>query len=167
MTVTVDRQLGEGLDDDPDSPALPTEAELRYWLETALDIADGPDEAEVTVRLVDTAESAGLNGDYRGRPRATNVLSFPFEAPPGLDEPLGLLGDLVVCAPVVAREAAEQDKVVAAHWAHMVVHGALHLLGHDHQDDTEAATMEGLERRILATLGHPDPYPEDETVPDP
>ncbi|MFO8155281.1 MAG: rRNA maturation RNase YbeY [Pseudomonadota bacterium] len=157
--------MGEGLDDEPDSPALPTEAQLRKWLETTLRTADGPREAELTVRLVDAAESARLNGDYRGRPRATNVLSFPFEAPPGLDQALGLLGDLVVCAPVVVREAAEQDKTVEAHSAHMVVHGALHLLGHDHQDKAEAETMEGLERRILAALGYPDPYPEDETVP--
>ena len=164
MSVTVDRQLGEGLDDEPDSPALPSTAALARWLEAALSTADGPEAAEVTVRLVDTAESAQLNGDYRGRPRPTNVLSFPFEAPPGLEESLGLLGDLVICAPVVVREAAEQGRSEETHWAHRVVHGALHLLGHDHQDDAEAATMEALERRTLAALGFPDPYPEDEAA---
>lgn len=117
--------------------------------------------AEVVVRVVDEAESAALNEAYRGRRGPTNVLSFPFEAPPGAST--GLLGDLVICAPVVAREAQEQGKPARAHWAHMVVHGVLHLLGYDHQTPVQAVEMEDLERDILARLGYPDPYRGDET----
>lgn len=97
-----------------------------------------------------------LNARYRGRDYATNVLSFPAELPPGVDVPL--LGDIVVCAPVVAREAAEQHKAPRAHWAHMLVHATLHLLGHDHEQPHDATRMEALETRILAALGFPDPY---------
>lgn len=134
----------------------PPEAAFREWLSAAL-AASGRESEEVTVRVVDTAESQALNRDYRGRDAPTNVLSFPFEPPPGIEAP-GILGDLVICAPVVAREAAEQGKPERAHWAHMTVHGALHLLGHDHQHDAEAECMEAEERRILDGLGYPDPY---------
>ncbi|MBK1726023.1 rRNA maturation RNase YbeY [Halorhodospira neutriphila] len=133
----------------------PAEAAFREWLAAAL-AASGRG-GEVTVRVVDAAESQALNRDYRGRDAPTNVLSFPFEPPPGIDDP-GILGDLVICAAVVAREAAEQGKPERAHWAHMTVHGALHLLGYDHQHDAEAERMEAEERRILAGLGFPDPY---------
>ena len=132
---------------------LPGDAELEAWAGAALAV-EGP--AEVTLRIVDEEESAALNQRYRGRQGPTNVLSFPFEAPPGVELPL--LGDLVVCAPVVRREAGEQGKPEAAHWAHMLVHGMLHLQGHDHQTEDEAARMEALEHDILAGLGFPDPY---------
>lgn len=112
---------------------------------------------ELSIRLVDAAESAALNGAYRDRPRATNVLSFAAGAElPGLVA----LGDLVICLPVVMREAREQGKMPEAHLSHMAVHGVLHLLGFDHIGDDEAATMEALERRIMAALGYDDPYRE-------
>jgi probable rRNA maturation factor len=113
-------------------------------------------DASVVIRLVDEAESAGLNMAYRGKEGATNVLSFPFEAPPGIDE--AHLGDLVICAPVVAREAAEQGKTTEAHWAHMVVHGMLHLQGYDHIEEIDARRMEALEIMILDRLGYDNPY---------
>jgi len=140
-----------------EAPDLPAEGDVHRWVAAAL--AGRRGEAEVVVRIVDEAESAELNGTYRGKHYATNVLSFPFEAPPGVA--MSLLGDLVICAPVVAREAAEQGKAGMAHWAHMVVHGTLHLIGYDHETDAEAEEMEGLEREILAGLGIGDPYGED------
>ena len=114
----------------------------------------------MTVRIVDEAESNELNLTYRGKDKPTNVLSFPFEAPPGLELPL--LGDLVICRQVVEREAQEQGKPLMAHWAHMVVHGSLHLLGYDHIEDEEAEEMEALERDIMQELGFADPYQSDE-----
>lgn len=144
---------------------LPDETQIRQWVEAVLQ--GRLDEAELGIRIVDEVESAELNQTYRDRPGPTNVLSFPFEMPDlpeGLasdkeDEvPANLLGDLVICAPVVAREATEQGKPEVAHWTHMVVHGVLHLLGYDHLDPDEAAEMEGLERQILAGLGLADPY---------
>jgi len=136
-----------------DSAHLPTATDFRRWAEAAL---NGHDGAELTIRVVDEAESAELNEGYRHKQGPTNVLSFPFEAPPGVALPL--LGDIIICAPVVAREADEQGKAVAAHWAHMVVHGTLHLIGYDHETDAEAEEMEGLERETLAALGIGDPY---------
>jgi len=133
---------------------LPTAADVRRWAAAAL--AGGPVQAELTVRIVDEEEGAKLNQTYRHQQGPTNVLSFPFEAPSYIDSPL--VGDLVICAPVVAREAREQGKAADAHWAHMVVHGTLHLLGYDHQDEAPAREMEALEREILARLGYPDPY---------
>lgn len=110
---------------------------------------------QVTIRLVDSDEGQELNRDYRGKDYATNVLSFPYETEPRL------MGDLVICHAVVAREAAEQGKPLAAHYAHLVVHGMLHLQGYDHETGEEdAAEMENEERRIMATLGYPDPYRE-------
>lgn len=131
---------------------VPAAASLRRWARAALGRARGA----VTVRIVSGAESARLNHRYRHRPGATNVLSFPAAPLPDGRRPL--LGDLVIAAPVVAREAAAQGKSPAAHWAHMVVHGCLHLLGYDHLRNAEAAAMEGRERRILRRLGYPDPY---------
>ncbi len=110
----------------------------------------------LTIRVVGGPESARLNATYRGKTGPTNVLSFPFQAPPQAAR--DALGDLVICAPVVAREARAQGKSPRAHWAHMVVHGVLHLLGHDHIKAREARLMEGLEKRILADLGYADPY---------
>jgi probable rRNA maturation factor len=135
---------------------LPASASFRRWVEAALRGARRRKPAELAIRIVDTAEGLELNRQYRGRDYATNVLSFPAELPPGLNLPL--LGDLAICAPVVTREAAEQGKPAAHHWAHLTIHGVLHLLGHDHIVEAEAEKMEALETRILAGLGIPDPY---------
>ena len=133
---------------------LPAAVSFRRWAAAA---AQGRiKRADLAIRLVDTKEGRALNRHYRGKDYATNVLSFPVELPEGVVLPL--LGDLVICAPVVAREALEQGKPLAAHYAHLTVHGVLHLLGLDHEDDREAEAMEQLERDILATLGLPDPY---------
>lgn len=137
-----------------DSAGLPDEAAFHRWLEAA--VTPFQPESEVTIRLVDEAESHELNLTYRGKDKPTNVLSFPFEAPPGMELPL--LGDLVICRQVVEQEAAEQGKSPEAHWAHMVVHGTLHLLGYDHIEDEEAEEMESLETEIMLALGYPDPY---------
>ncbi|WP_458525434.1 rRNA maturation RNase YbeY [Onishia taeanensis] len=155
--VTVDRQVALKAADA--SAALPSQAELEHWIGAVLDRHDGETRQELTVRFVEVDESQTLNRDYRDRDRPTNVLSFPFESPPGLSLPL--LGDLVICHAVVVREAREQDKPLAAHYAHMVVHGTLHLLGHDHIEDDEAERMEALERLILSGFDIPDPYAAD------
>lgn len=138
-----------------EAPHLPTDAQLRLWCDVALRQRSAP--SELTIRLVDEAEGLELNHTWRGKAYATNVLSFPADIPDGLLD-IPLLGDLVVCVPVVAREAAEQGKPLAAHWAHLVIHGCLHLLGYDHIADDEAEEMEALERQLLAELGYPDPY---------
>ena len=138
---------------------LPAEAQLRRWVELAL--RQRTAESELTIRLVDAEEGQELNRTYRHKDYATNVLSFPAEVPDGLLD-IPLLGDLVICVPVVEREAREQNKALEAHWAHLVIHGCLHLLGYDHIDDEEAEEMEGLERQLLAELGYPDPYRDDE-----
>ena len=138
---------------------LPAEAQLRHWVELAL--RQRTADSELTIRLVDAEEGQELNRTYRHKDYATNVLSFPAEVPDGLLD-IPLLGDLVICVPVVEREAREQNKALEAHWAHLVIHGCLHLLGYDHIDDEEAEEMEGLERQLLAELGYPDPYRDDE-----
>ncbi len=141
--------------------STPPESAFRYWAGEALrEVHEGP--AALTIRVVDEDESRALNHAYRDRDRPTNVLSFPFEPPPGVpvEETGHLLGDLVICHAVVEREAAEQGKTPAAHWAHMVVHGVLHLCGHDHQTEAEAEAMEARERAILERLGFGDPYDE-------
>jgi probable rRNA maturation factor len=135
---------------------VPASASFRRWIEAALKGARRRKATEVSVRIVDTEEGQALNLQYRGRDYATNVLSFPVDLPPGVDLPL--IGDLVICAPVVAREAAEQGKKPADHWAHLTIHGTLHLLGYDHIDEAEAEAMEALETRVLAGLGISDPY---------
>ncbi|HQZ30591.1 MAG TPA: rRNA maturation RNase YbeY [Arenimonas sp.] len=133
---------------------LPAAVSFRRWAAAA---AQGRiKRADLAIRLVDAKEGRALNRHYRGKDYATNVLSFPVDLPPGVTLPL--LGDLVICAPVVAKEALEQGKPLAAHYAHLTVHGVLHLLGLDHEDEREAEAMEQLERDILATLGLPDPY---------
>ena len=139
-----------------DCRGLPTEADFVSWVRAALPQKQA--QVELVIRLVDEAESRQLNLTYRGKDGPTNVLSFPFEAPP--EVPTGLLGDLVICAPVVVQEARAQGKTELAHWAHMVVHGVLHLQGYDHQSDADAVRMEGLERSILGRLHFPDPYCE-------
>jgi len=133
---------------------LPTEEQIVQWATAA--VQPEGNEVEMTVRIVDEAESHELNLTYRGKDRPTNVLSFPFECPDEVELPL--LGDLVICRQVVEREAAEQEKPLMAHWAHMVVHGSLHLLGYDHIEDDEAEEMESLETQIMQGLGFDDPY---------
>ncbi|WP_338576945.1 rRNA maturation RNase YbeY [Erwinia sp. E_sp_B04_8] len=140
---------------------LPAESDFRCWLEAVL--PKFQEESEVTVRVVDEAESHELNHTYRGKDKPTNVLSFPFEAPPGIELPL--LGDLIICRQVVEQEAAEQEKPLLAHWAHMVVHGSLHLLGYDHIEDDEAEEMESIETEIMLALGYDDPYISEKELP--
>jgi len=139
--------------------AAPDDADFRRWCELAL--RQRTADSEMTIRLVDEPEGRELNSTYRHKDYATNVLSFPADVPDDLLD-IPLLGDLVICVPVVEREAAEQGKPLEAHWAHLVIHGCLHLLGYDHIEDDEAEEMEALERTLLAELGHPDPYADDE-----
>jgi probable rRNA maturation factor len=136
------------------SPALPSAQQFTLWAKAATQVGN----AEITIRVVDEEESAALNGQYRGKSGPTNVLSFPFQAPPGMKT--DILGDLLICAPVVEREANEQGKNPQAHWAHMVVHGVLHLQGYDHSDEQEAVIMETEEIAIMNELGFPNPYAE-------
>lgn len=131
--------------------ALPSRPQVRRWVNRALK-ATGPESAEVTVRFVEAEEGQTLNRDFRGKDYATNVLSFPYEAGPEL------AGDLVLCLPVVLKEAAEQGKTMEAHFAHLLVHGMLHLQGYDHDNDEDAEIMEAEEREILAKMGYGDPY---------
>lgn len=144
------------------SAAAPDDAAFRRWCELALRQRSA--DSELTIRLVDEAEGRELNHTWRHKDYATNVLSFPADVPDELLD-IPLLGDLVICIPVVEREAREQGKALDAHWAHLVIHGCLHLLGYDHIDDDEAEEMEALERTLLAELGHPDPYADEDTSP--
>jgi len=136
-----------------DDANLPDAEMIRDWVNAVVD-QDKP--AELTVRIVDEAEMTVLNATYRHKNAPTNVLSFPFEADVPLD--VALLGDVVICAPVVAREAIEQHKSVEAHWAHLVIHGVLHLLGYDHHSDVEAEKMESREIQLLHQFGYANPY---------
>lgn len=156
-TVTVDLQIAT------DTSDLPDEKQLHSWTLSALQAAEADTDRniELSVRLVDEDESRQLNKRYRDQDKATNVLSFPFEEIAGLPSEMEkLLGDLVICAPVVAQEAGQQDKATSDHWAHMVIHGVLHLLGFDHQSDAQAQIMETLEIEILRDLGIENPYRE-------
>lgn len=131
---------------------LPLRPQVRRWARAALDV-DGARGGQITVRFVDADEGRALNRDYLHKDYATNVLSFPYASEPVV------CGDLVVCAPVVAREAAEQDKPLLAHYAHLIVHGVLHLQGYDHEaGKKQARLMENHERAILAALGYADPF---------
>lgn len=136
------------------SPGQPDKAQIQQWIDAALQ--DYDKDTEIVVRIVDVHESAQLNKQYRHKPGPTNILSFPADIPEGIG--LNLLGDLVVCAPVVEREAIEQQKLLTHHWAHIIIHGVLHLLGYDHIEDTEAELMESLEIKILQTLNISNPY---------
>ena len=147
MKVDLDVQRASG------SGSIPDDASFQQWVEAAL---RDQDEALLTVRVVDCEESAQLNMRYRSKEGPTNVLSFPAEVPSEIDLPL--LGDIVICAPLVAKEAALQGKNEQAHWAHLVIHGVLHLLGFDHQSEQEARVMETREITLLGSLGYPDPY---------
>lgn len=154
MNLLLDVQIADELEGY--AVFLPSEEQLQLWAERALSERTEFAEPELTIRLVAEAESQELNSTYRGKDKPTNVLSFPFEAPP--EVPIELLGDLIICAQVVQAESHEQNKQADAHWAHMVIHGCLHLLGYDHINDDDAEIMEGIERQILATLGYSDPY---------
>jgi probable rRNA maturation factor len=135
---------------------VPTAADIHTWIAAALAGREPREQVEVSVRLVESEEMAQLNKTYRGKTGATNVLSFPADLPADLDLPL--LGDIVICAPVVRAEAAQQGKSQSAHWAHITVHGTLHLLGYDHIDEDEATAMESLESAILGALNYSCPY---------
>lgn len=141
------------------SEPAPDEGEIHRWVASVMDRQRPGRDTELCLRLVDETEMAALNRTWRSKSGPTNVLSFPADLPEDLDLPL--LGDVVVCSPLVAREAAEQGKSARAHWAHLLVHGCLHLLGHDHIDPREAGIMEDLETRLLADLGFPCPYEEE------
>lgn len=152
MGLAVDLQVA-----DP-GPSVPPEETIRDWARAAAGESVG--DAELSIRIVDPAESRQLNEKFRGVAGPTNVLSFPAELPMEIQP--APLGDLVICRQIVEREAGDQGKSTEAHWAHMVVHGVLHLLGHDHQSEDEAREMESLEVQILAGLGYPDPYGDDD-----
>lgn len=148
MPLILDLQIASKATD------IPALAMLEQWMFATL--KGRLDDAELVIRVVDAAESQQLNRDYRGKDSPTNVLSFPFEPPPEVS--ISLIGDLVICAPIVSQEAIEQGKPLRHHWAHMVVHGILHLLGYDHLQDQQADEMESLEKAILEAEGIPDPY---------
>ena len=135
---------------------VPVSRSFGKWLAAIPELRRRRGWTEINILIVDARSGRRFNREFRGRDYATNVLSFPCDPLPGA--PSSLLGDLVICAPVVAREAREQGKHARDHFAHMTIHGVLHLLGHDHENDAEAERMEALERRILATLGIGDPY---------
>lgn len=139
--------------------SFPLADEVALWVGRAIDAVDGNENAEVAVRIVDTTEMQALNHSFRDQDKSTNVLSFPAGRIEGLPDAAEMpLGDIVICADVVLAEASQQNKPVGDHWAHMVVHGTLHLLGFDHVDDADAEIMEDLERQILSGLGVADPY---------
>jgi probable rRNA maturation factor len=153
MTYQID------IENNSQSLLIPSQEKCEIWI-TAVLKNQQINEAEVSVYIVDEDESQELNSQYRGKENPTNILSFPADIPEEVGIPL--LGDLVICAPVVEREAQEQQKTVDAHWAHMLVHGSLHLLGYDHIEDDEAELMEALETNIITGLGFSAPY-EDST----
>ncbi len=153
--IFVDLQIATGY------KSLPTQEQIESWV--AIAIGDREGEFELSIRIVDAQEITQLNKEYRHKDKPTNVLSFPFafEEEIGnsdVDLEIPLLGDVVICAQVVECEAKEQQKQEIAHWAHMVVHGVLHLLGYDHIEDDEAEEMEALETKIISSLGFPNPY---------
>ena len=165
MKVVVDLQL---ISEVANTPSL---EQCEQALQQVLAVVDIDETKECTLRIVDDRESAELNEQYRGKSGSTNILSFPFESPPtcdlsqlenGLVESelleIGLLGDLIICAPLVVKEAREQNKTELQHWMHLIIHGGLHLLGYDHENEDEANIMESLECRAMDNLGYPNPY---------
>ena len=152
MSLTLDIQLASQADN------IPTEAQFTQWASAAL-AGQRKEASEISLRIVDSAEIQQLNAQYRHKNQPTNVLSFPAEFPEGLCLPL--LGDIVICAPIIAAEAKTQGKTESAHWAHMTIHGTLHLLGYDHIETDEAEAMEALEAQILNKLGYPNPYEQE------
>ena len=147
MTIEVEVQRETSIS------SLPSDQQFEQW---ATAVLRGHGEAELVIRLVDQEESRRLNEQFANRNKPTNVLSFPAGLPPSIGLPL--LGDIVICAPLVEREAEDQNKTILAHWAHLTIHGILHLLGHDHQSGDEAADMEALETGLVQSFGFPDPY---------
>lgn len=138
---------------------IPSARLLTRWINAALaGRVDAGRPVELTLRIVGPTEMRTLNREYRDKDYATNVLSFPFDMPADVELPVRVLGDIVLCAQTVQREAREQEKDIRAHWAHLVVHGVLHLLGLDHMNKRDAARMEGVEIAVLSALGIPDPY---------
>lgn len=150
MAVQLDVQIA------CENKTLPSVEQLQLWAEAALSTIEN--DPELTIRLVETKESQQLNHQYRQKNKPTNVLSFPFEVPEGID--INLLGDLIICADVVIQEAKDQNKKLDDHWAHLVIHGCLHLLGYDHIKEDEAIEMESIEIKLLSTLGIDNPYQE-------
>ena len=153
--VSVDVQNAIGSD------SVPSHSVMQSWVQEVIDELAVTDECEVSIRIVDEEEGRELNKRYRDKDGATNVLSFPTDndaignPPPGLPQ---LLGDIVICGPIVEREATDQQKDIASHWAHLLIHGTLHLLGHDHEEAGEAEAMEAIETRILGKRGVANPY---------
>jgi len=144
-----------------DSQQVPEKKSIENWISSTLTKIDKQFvQPEITIRIVSPEESQALNLQYRGKNKPTNVLSFPFEAPEMIPvEEIGeLLGDLVICESILLQEAKQQNKSLESHWAHMVVHGVLHLLGFDHVDNKDAEKMEALEVKVLSDLGFKDPY---------
>lgn len=139
-----------------ESEGQPDQQQIQLWVDTALEVYE--QDTEIVIRIVDEQESAALNEQYRRKSGPTNILSFPIDVPEGFE--LDLLGDLVICAPLLEQEALEQNKILAHHWAHIIVHGVLHLLGYDHIDDNEAELMENKEIAILSKLNINNPYTE-------
>lgn len=131
---------------------IPTKEQFQSWAAAI----ESTNDQEVTIRIVDEAEITELNNVYRKKPQATNVLAFPADIPAEIELPL--IGDIAICAPIVAQQAAEQGKSVVSHWAHLTLHGILHLQGYDHIDDAEAKIMENLEVQLMSKLGFPNPY---------
>lgn len=140
--------------------SLPSSVEFKTWIGAALTVAGFKKQCEITIRLVDDAESHALNLQYRGKDKATNVLSFASELPEEVLDALARepLGDMVICVPVVLLETQQQAKTATAHWAHLTIHSTLHLLGFDHVEESEAEEMEALEVIALANLGYANPY---------
>jgi probable rRNA maturation factor len=150
MTIELDLQIASN------TTTLPHPSQFREWVSTTL--WGRLDTAELTIRIVDEQEMADLNEQYRDKKGTTNVLAFPFDAPAGVAS--RLLGDVVICAPIIEKESKDNNIPFIAHWAHIVVHGTLHLLGYDHQNKTQAEEMEGLETEIIVKLGFSPPYGE-------
>ncbi|GAB1264733.1 rRNA maturation RNase YbeY [Aurantivibrio infirmus] len=156
MNIVVDTQIASEDDDAPDP------ATVTHWVSQVIQHLAISGDIEVSVRIVDQEEGQRLNSQYRQKDYATNVLSFPIEK--NDDIPFRHLGDIVACHPVIKRESAEQNKTLGQHWAHMIIHGSLHLLGYDHINDDEAEIMEAIEIKILSELGYGNPYTSQEQL---
>ena len=152
MSITVD------IDNVSTSKNVPSHTNITHWVNHVLS-HEAKTDAELSIRIVDKDEIQQLSASYRNKDKPTNVLSFPAELPEAVQIPL--LGDIIICAPIVEKEAREQQKSTDSHWAHMLIHGTLHLLGYDHIDDTEADIMEGVEIQIMQNLGFDSPYQDD------
>jgi probable rRNA maturation factor len=140
--------------DEAPTPHNPSDTQFEQWVDKALaNIADAPHSGEITIKIIDEEESAVLNQTFREKDGPTNVLSFPYDNPGDF-----FMGDIAICANLVAKEAQDQDKSIEAHWAHLVVHGVLHLMGYDHIEESDAKTMERLEIDVLSSLGYENPY---------